>query len=283
MALIQKMGYDVKGQPIYRCDDNGRLLRTEVGLPIIDNDTDKIASAYTRFREGTLESDTKTIYGVPETILNERLDVEHYKPEDRKLLKNLHTTSAKPLGEIANISSETDDFRLASNSEIRYIAISDVDARTMQVVSQQIIKSHEAPSRATYRVQVGDIITAISGASTGTPRHATTLITEDEDGAICSNGFAVLRNIHGVEPLFLLAYMRTHYYFRQVRRLMTGHAIPAISIDDLSKVLVPIPRKEIQRNIADEIANILFMRRKALKRAEKIIAETEDLIDKSLP
>jgi hypothetical protein len=47
----------------------------------------------------------------------------------------------------------------------------------------------------------------------GSPRQATALITEDEDGAICSNGFSVLRNIQGVEPLFLLVYMRTDFFF----------------------------------------------------------------------
>lgn len=275
MARIQKIGYEAKGQPIYKHDNDGRLLKTSAGLPIVDDDIDEIISAYARFKDDRFEAERKAIYGIPETLLNARLDVEHYQPDDRKLLEQLQLSAAKPLGEISDILNETDDFR---NGEIRYIAISDVDARTMQVVSQQVIKPHEAPSRATYRVRAGDIITAISGASTGTPRHATALITEDEDGAICSNGFAVLRNIHGVEPFFLLAYMRTDYYFRQVRRLMTGHAIPAISVDDLSKVLVSIPRKEVQRNIADKIAAILSVRKEALKKTEKIIAETERLI-----
>lgn len=278
MARIQKIGYDVKGQPIYRRDENGKPMRTPSGLPVIDDDIDEIVFSYKRFQEGHLEFENQTIYSVPETMLNARLDVEHYHPDDRKLIEYLQASGAKPLGEIADILTETDDFRLASNGEIRYIAISDVDAHTMQVVSQQIIKPHEAPSRATYRVRQGDIITAISGASTGTPRHATAFITEDEDGAICSNGFAVLRNIRGVEPLFLLAYMRTEYYLRQVRRLMTGHAIPAISIDDLAQVLVPIPPLPLQKKIADEVATVLAMRKQALKTGERIVQETEALI-----
>ena len=278
MAQIQKIGYDVKRQPVYKRDDNGTLIRTPAGLPVIDDDIGEIVSSYKQFQDGNFEFESETIYSVPENMLNARLDVEHYHPGDRKLLEHLRANGAKPLGEIADILNETDDFRLASNGDIRYIAISDVDARTMQVVSQQVIKPHEAPSRATYRVRQGDIITAISGASTGTPRHATAFITEDEDGAICSNGFAVLRNIHGVEPLFLLAYMRTEYYLRQVRRLMTGHAIPTISIDDLAKVLVPIPPVHVQKKIANEIAAILAMRKEALKTGERIVEETETLI-----
>jgi type I restriction enzyme M protein len=201
MARIKKIGYDVKGQPVYKRDDNGKLIRTPAGLPVIDDDIDDIVLSYRQFQKGNLEFAMKNIFSVPENMLNARLDVEHYHPDDHKLIKQFQANSAKTLGEIADILNETADFRLTSNGDIRYIAISNVDARTMQVISQQIIKPHEAPSRATYRVRQGDIITAISGASTGTQHHATALITEDEDGAICSNGFAVLRNIHGVEPL----------------------------------------------------------------------------------
>ena len=280
MALIQKIGYDVKGQPIYKCDSDGRLIRTLSGLPIVDDDINAVVSAYNKFKNNNYKFENETIYVVPEKLLNTRLNVEHYQPEDRKLLEKLQTMCAQPLGELADILKETDNFRLASNVEIRYIAISDVDARMMQVVSQQIIKPHEAPSRATYRLRKGDIITAVSGASTGTSRQATALITGDEDGAICSNGFAVLRNIHGVEPLFLLAYMRTDYYLRQVRRLMTGHAIPVISIEDLSKVLVFIPPMEVQKKISNEIAKILTKRKETLKAGEKVIEETASLIGK---
>lgn len=279
MARIQKIGYDVKGQPVYKRDENGKFIKTSSGLKIVDDDIGEITCAYCLFQEGNPQPESDSIYFVPEIMLNTRLDVEYYHPEDLKLIEHLQANGARPLGEIADILNRTVDFRLVSNGDIRYIAISDVDARTMQVVSQQVIKPHEAPSRATYRLSKGDIITAISGASTGTPRHATALITEDEDRAICSNGFAVLRNIHGVEPLFLLAYMKTEHYLRQVRRLMTGHAIPAISTEDLSKVLVPIPHIEMQKKISNEIATILAMRREALKNGEKVVEETESLIN----
>jgi type I restriction enzyme M protein len=282
MARIQKVGYDLKGQPIYKRDNDGTSLKRSSGLPVVDDDIDEIISAYSKFKEGNYKLESETMYVIPEGWLNTRLDVEHYQPNDRRLLERLEAIGAKPLGELADILKETDDFRLASDGKIRYIAISDVDTWAMQVLSQQIIKSHEAPSRATYRVCKGNIITAVSGASTGTSHHTTALITEDEDededGAICSNGFAVLRNIHGIEPLFLLAYMRTEYYLRQVRRLMTGHAIPAISTEDLSKVLVPIPPTEVQKRISEEISTIVAKRKETLKAGEKVVEDTACLI-----
>jgi type I restriction enzyme M protein len=281
MARMQKVGYDVKGQPIYKRDDTGQLLRTSSGTYIVDDDVEEIAGVYHEFVGGISLLQTEEIYTVPEELLDSRLDAEHYCPNDLKLIEQLKASGAKPLGAIADILAEADDFRLVSDSEVRYIAISNVDSRTMQVVSQQIIKAHEAPSRATYRVRRGDIISAVSGASTGTSKQATALITEDEDGAICSNGFAVIRHIRDVAPLFLLAYMRTQYYLRQVRRLMTGHAIPAISIEDLSKVLVPIPPKDEQERIAKEVASIQAMCREALRFGERVVTETEELIFRS--
>lgn len=257
-----------------------RSSKTSVWLGIVDDDIGDISKSFSSFINGEFEQNNDCVYVVQNNSLNSRLDAEHYLPNDQKLLEHLKSIGAKPLGEIADILSNSDDFRLASDSEIKYIAISDVDYRTMQVVSQQIIKAHEAPSRATYRVHNGDIITAVSGASTGSPRQATALITEDEDGAICSNGFSVLRNIHGVEPLFLLAYMRTDHFLRQVKRYMTGHAIPTISVDDLSKILVPIPSKSEQQRIAKTVAEIQTMRREALKAGKKVVNETSILLGK---
>jgi len=278
MARIKKLGYDVKGQPIYQQDQRGRPLRTISGGYLIDDDLGEIVAAYADFNQGTLTSSSDSIYRVDENLLNSRLDVEHYDPADLNLLAALRKVTAKPLGELATILNETAAFRLDPDREIRYIAIADVDARSAQVVAQQVLKAHQAPSRATYQLKTGDIITAISGASTGTIKQATALITAEEDGAICSNGFAVLRDIHGVEPLFLLAYLRTDGYLRQIRRLMTGHAIPVISIDDLATVLVPVPHSVDQERIAKAMIRIQELQQEAIKMSERIIQDTQQLI-----
>jgi type I restriction enzyme M protein len=104
------------------------------------------------------------------------------------------------------------------------------------------------------------------------------MVTKEEAGAICSNGLAVLRNVRGVDPLFLLCYMRTAFFLRQVRRLMTGHAIPAISLEDLASVLVPVPPRVQQGKIADAASQVLALRRKALVASEELVNEVEDLL-----
>jgi len=277
MARIEKIGYDVKGQPIFRKDSNNNLTLDTSGFFVIDDDVDEIVNQYRVFRKNKMITSSNKIYAVPENLLNSRLDAEHYHPNDLIIIEKLRKSGAKPLGEIAEFVTKATDFK-NTNEEIRYIAISDVDSRTMQVVSQQSIKAYDAPSRASYRLIKGDIITATAGASTGTYKQATALITEDEDGAICSNGFAVIRKTREIDRLFLLAYMRTEYFLKQVRRLMTGHAIPAISLDDLSKVLVPILSKEEQEKISDEIAGLQNKRKEAIKLGEKLINDAEKVV-----
>lgn len=282
MARIKKMGYDVKGQPVFQRDKMGKVLSANDGTQLVDDDIGKIAQGFFEFKHDGRNENSDDIFSVAQNKLNSRLDVEYYLPSDLKLIEDLSRSGAKRLDELAEICSEGDDFRLIGDDEIHYIAISDIDARTMQVVSQQIMSAHEAPSRATYRLRAGDIITAVAGASTGTSRQATALVTQEEDGAICSNGLAVLRNIHGIDPMFLISYLRTSPFLRQVRRLMTGHAIPAISLDDLANILIPIPSQKNQLEIADSVKRIQALRRDALKSGEVLVAKTEYLVSSAL-
>ncbi|MGH9892355.1 MAG: restriction endonuclease subunit S, partial [bacterium] len=140
------------------------------------------------------------------------------------------------------------------------------------------IPAYEAPSRATYRIKVSDILTAVSGASTGTARHATALVTEAYDACICSNGFAVLRDVKGVDPLFLLYYLKSPLFLRQVLRRRTGHAIPTISLDDLAQVLVLIPSTEDQERLAAEARAIMSLREESRERGTRLAEEIARLI-----
>jgi restriction endonuclease S subunit len=83
--------------------------------------------------------------------------------------------------------------------------------------------------------------------------------------------------------MFLLSYLRTNPFLRQVRRLMTGHAIPAISLEDLANILIPIPPQKNQLEIANSVKRIQALRQDALKSGEALIAQTESLVNSTLP
>jgi len=271
-SRIQKLGYDVKGQSVFKKDHRGKIIFDNQGNPKIDDDIDEIVDSY------FLNQSNLNSFHLPDTEVVSRLDAEYYDPEITLFRDKLVAKNAVQLDELCEIITERDFVKINPESEINYIAISDVDYRTMQVVSCQTIKAYEAPSRASFIVHTNDIITAISGASTGTYKHCTALITEDEDGFICTNGFAILRNIKSIDRNFLLAYMRSSSFLNQVKRLMTGHAIPTISIDDLRKILVPLPSLEDQRQISKSISYIQNLRKESLRKGNEITLETDRLI-----
>lgn len=273
MAVPQKIGYDVKGQPLYLRDCDGKVMHDSRGKPIIDSELPSIARL---FHQAETAVPNLLAFWTPIESLNHRWDAEHYLPHDALILDRLNNYPSRPLHEVAEIVTATDCFRANPNQKIHYIAISDIIPQLSIVASCQVLLASEAPSRAKYRLQEGDIITAVSGASTGTPQHASAIVSASEAGAICSSGFAVLRNFQGVDPYYLLAFLRSEAFLRQVRRQLRGHAIPALSTDDLAQVLVPIPPEPLQRRIAQLVQEGINASRKGLdnlQQAESMIRQ----------
>lgn len=281
MARIEKIGYDVKGQPIYKKNSKGEAQIDVSGNPVIDDDIESTVRLY-KSCQNKKPFDSDVAFVLSHNEMNSRLDVNYYLPGDRFLLEQLESHGAKPLRDIAEIVTESSDFRLDGDSIIQYVAISDIDHRSVRIVAGQTIKAHEAPSRATYRIRTGDIITAISGASTGTDKHATAYVTTEHDGAICSNGFAVIRHVREVDPLFLLCYMRTDYFLRQIRRLLTGHAIPVVSLEDFAGILVPIPPKVDQLKLANAFKEIQLLQDETYKTANSLVGKVKKILEETL-
>jgi type I restriction enzyme M protein len=188
--------------------------------------------------------------------------VEFYHPARRRIRDRLSESGAKTLGEVAEIVRRKS--RKLSNPEtiIRYIEISDVNAADGEIVSATRLRAHEAPSRASYDVHEGEIITAVAGNSTGTARHATAIVSLEYDGSIVTNGFRVLR-AKEVDPYYLFMFLRSELFLSQIFRLRTGAAIPSVSDEDFRNILIPLPPKEAQLEMAARVKESLEMRRKA--------------------
>jgi len=237
-----------------------------------------VEAQFSEFRRtGQVAAADDTCYSMPLALLPDRLDVEHYLPSDLALIEALEASGAVPLSQLATIVTKHSDFRKRPDELIRYVAISNIDFRGMCIVSHDTLIASEAPSRASYTLRAGDIVTATSGGKTGTSEHVSAFVSEEYEGAICSNGLAVLRQFRGVDPLYLLGYLRTPTFLRQVRRLRTGHAIPCITSDDLARVLVPVPAPAEQSRIRDTILKSLELRKEAENHAQQAVADSEEL------
>ena len=135
---------------------------------------------------------------------------------------------------------------------------------------------HEAPSRASYEIKESDILTAVSGISTGTKMHATAYVTKEFDGSICTNGLRVLRT-KTIDPFYLFAFCKSNLFLNQVFRHRTGAAIPAISDNDLAKILIPIPGLEKKLIVENEIKEFHKFKKLSKTHLERAIESINEL------
>ena len=252
-SKIKNIGYDVKGNINYKQVLTKNTSNHHFVSKIVDSDIEKVVHSY---HNKHLKNKLSSIsWKVKFNLLSDRWDAEHYSLKDMKMIEDLG--SNQKLLNFVNIIKEKEDFSKNNIDFVKYVAISDIDRHGMKIADHQFLKINQLPSRASYKIFEGDILIAVSGANTGTEKQAIAIVTHEYEGAICSNGFAVLRDIRNIDKYFFLAFLKTQVFTKQVRRMMTGHAIPCISLTNLGKIIVPKPDATAQRKISKKIRHIV--------------------------
>ena len=92
------------------------------------------------------------------------------------------------------------------------------------------------------------------------------------EGAICTNGFRVLRNPK-INPYYLLYYLHSEMFLKQMMMYRTGAAIPNVSDNDLMNVLVYLPNEDIVKNIAQTMEQSFSLRTESSKLINSIVLQ----------
>ena len=257
-SKIKNIGYDIKGNINYKSYFNQNKISDNKGTHYKDSDINQVI---TMFHNKQKKVKSPAIaWQLKHELLKDRWDAEHYSLKDMQMMDKLN--SNQTLSKFVEIVKYKEKLHRYSSLPVKYVAISDIDRHGMKVATHQVLPADKLPSRASYKIFEGDILIAVSGANTGTDRQAVAIVTKDYNSAICSNGFAVLRNIRDIDKYFFLAFLKTEVFIKQVRRMMTGHAIPCISLDNLGKIIVPVPNKKIQKKISERTKQIITLSQK---------------------
>lgn len=232
LAVSQSVGYDARGNQKLRASSGlqeGAQISLDEDLSGIAIEAkNHIAGKSSSFHFGKTQD---------EVAKQPRWDAEYFDDAELELNNRLKELGYLEISSVADF--RTSRFQAPFDAiEVGYIALSDIDARTSQIVNIQNLAPDSLPSRATYAVETGDLITAISGASTGTRKHVSAVISELNKNCVVSSGFAVLRP-NNVTSDQLLGFLRSDLFLRQVLRRRTGHAIPTVSHKDFVTILVP--------------------------------------------
>lgn len=198
------------------------------------------------------DDNDKMCYSVTSDALqNDRIDPYYYQPTFKKLDYVIGTLNYKSLDEIVHFSNETWNQEDTFEDKFPYIEISQIDINFGIVKDITYYEKINAPSRAKMIVREGDIIIS----TTRPHRGAISMIDESKNGFIASTGFAVLRKLktNEIEKNFLYTILRTRLGLQQMLRRSSGGNYPAITSKELKKIKIPLPNKNVQNAISDEV------------------------------
>lgn len=212
--------------------------------------------------------------------LEGRLDPQFYKQEYKDNLNKIKRVNHKRLGDIVKFSSETWNQKDFFTDTFPYIEISEIDTMSGEIQNISNIEIENAASRARMIVRTGDIIVS----TTRPNRGAIALIKKEQDLAIASTGFCIIRNITSeeVNRQYLFAILRQQIILKQFEQRSSGGNYPAITQDELSNVTIPLPSIDKQNQIIKVFNECFEQKRQNEAQAEKLLASIDDYLLKEL-
>ena len=270
---ITKLGYqgNKNGTPQYLKDKYGQVVKNELGQPALDEDFSEIVEAYKAFQSGK-KVDANNSFSINYDELNGRFDYDFYWPENRKMFTKLDSGKSVRLGDICDIIKVKSKKLKDPNKTVEYVELSDINTHAYEIINSTTYQVHELPSRASYEIEAGDIVTAIAGNSVGTRKHATALVNKDFAGSICTNGFRVLRNFK-IDTYYLLYFLKSDVFLKQMFMYRTGAAIPNVSDIDLANTLINLPDEKIMKDISSKMKKAFELRQESRNQIESIVLE----------
>ena len=263
-SIIEDVGYEgnKNGTLVYKKNDKGDNLLDEKGNFILEEDISLVCNLYNKFKNNSSFNESEKGFVRSYSELIDRWDPEYYRPRFSELRTKLKKAGAVPLKSVVKIISQRTSILKSKDKDVRYVEIGNINPKASELNSFYEMKVHELPSRASFEIKEGDILTAVSGISTGTPSHATAYVTSDFEGCIVTNGLRVLRPIN-INPFYLLMFLKSDLFLEQMLQCRTGAAIPSVGDDGLGEILILVPNKKIQEQIASKVKESHELREKS--------------------
>ena len=205
-----------------------------------------------------------------------RFDAEYFSPRYQRALEIL-AKNGQPICDVADLAEiRFRPEKLKSSDTFQYIEIGSV--RGDGLADSETVEVAEAPSRAQWIVEPGDIIT-----STVRPiRRLSALITPEQSGHVCSSGFAVLRSKkEEIEPEVLLTFLRLPIICEILDLHTTASMYPAISTTRLMGIPIAVPKQSVRDEVVAKVRAALTARAEAARLLEEAKAEVERLVLKT--
>lgn len=183
-------------------------------------------------------------------VIGTRIDSEYHNPFYMHRVKEIKRVNYDILGNIVDFSNESWNQKDNFGITFPYIEISEVKLKENSYKATEV-SINDAPSRAKMIVRKGDIIVSTTRPHRGA---VATINCANEDIQIASTGFCVLRNLKRNDVLkeYLQWILLDDYVLLQMLQRSSGGNYPAITSEELKKIVIPIPNINTQKEICAE-------------------------------
>lgn len=154
----------------------------------------------------------------------------------------LHEVTSKYSGPTIN------DKLYESTQVVTYIDIDSVDTADGLAYADVILYG-DRPSRAKYKVRVGDLLVS----NVRPNRGAITFVNELRAGSLASSGFTLLRDkkLKEAPQSYIWAFLKSGFGRMQLKRRSRGSMYPAVIADDILDVWIPKPPEPVLKKVHD--------------------------------
>lgn len=260
------------------------------GKSYLNSDLPKILSAWNTYVEEGIIIENENIYvnniKIDTTIENNgyRIDFQYHHPS-RKTSKELIYNCVYPVKRLQDICTERNvsivPYKDLAGTIIRYTGLANIEPNTGYV--EQIPTPADSIKSSVKLYKPGDIIFAKMRPNL----RKVALMNFAESGYVSSecSVFCVRKNADKtpvIDALLLSILLRSDFVYGQIMHLVTGIGRPRINSRDINQIIIPIPPKEIQYKIYEELLTQQQKAEKLKLKAERLKEMSQDIMKSSL-
>ena len=208
--------------------------------------------------------------------MTERFDPRYHSPFFAENLSRIKSVNWCSLGSCCKLSEETWDKRVLFPDSFPYVEISTINTEDGTIERVETLPTAEAPDRAQMVVRSGDILVS----TTRPTRNAIACVPCNTQVAIASTGFAVIREVDTgiLSKEYLYHVLRLGFCTAQFDQRSSGGNYPAITKDDLGKVIIPVPSHGEQARIVTDLDAAYAAKHKADAKAAELLASIDSVV-----
>jgi type I restriction enzyme M protein len=206
-----------KNKTEYVLDDGGR--------PVLQNDLYEVGRRLAAFRRG----ETGGCQTLSTADLDEEriLDISRYLQGYKDIVEN--AAGKQPISDFLAYDYSC-AFKRSDDTEYTYLDIKEINT---PLYNGKKLLGHELPNRAKYMLKRNDILVSrLKG------NIAFTVILEDKENLVCTNGVCVLRPRDEAAMLTIFANLFSADFKVQHQALTTGSIMETLSDDDIKNIVI---------------------------------------------